>query len=328
MFKNIEAVWDIDNEMSFNNVAVKIFRFQAQHIAPYQKFLQLLNFDPHSVSHYTQIPHLPVEAFKSHLLFPSSRSEPKTIFTSSGTTATGNSRHYVDDIQVYEQSFVRGFERIYGNIKNFAILGLLPGYLERPDASLTYMVEQLIKLTRNKHSGFYLYNHNDLNNKLQVLEKNGQKTLLIGVSFALLDFMENHPQQLNNTIVMETGGMKGRRREMVKEELHDLLKKGYGVENIHSEYGMTELLSQAYSTGGNLFTAPPWMKISIRDIYDPFSRLPHEKTGGINIIDLANVYSCSFLSTKDLGKTFPDGSFEVLGRFDHSDIRGCNLMVE
>lgn len=328
MFNSIETVWNIHNEDSFNDVALKVFRFQAQNIKPYQKFLNLLHVNAREIHHHTQIPHLPVEAFKNHPLFPSSRSEPKTFFTSSGTTTTGNSRHYVYDTHVYEQSFVRGFERVYGKIEDYAILGLLPGYLERPDASLVYMVDKLIKLTKNSHSGFYLYNHDDLNEKLKILEQTGQKTLLIGVSFALLDFMEKYPQQLKNTVVMETGGMKGRRKEMIKEELHAELKVGFGVKSVHSEYGMTELLSQAYSTGHNVFTAPPWMKISTRDIYDPFCALPHEKTGGINIIDLANVYSCSFLSTQDLGKTHVDGSFEVLGRFDHSDVRGCNLMVE
>lgn len=328
MFNNIESVWHIHNEESFNDVALEVFRFQAQNIPAYNKFVSLLKIDVQSVQHYTQIPHLPVEAFKNHALFPSFWSEPDTVFTSSGTTATGNSRHYVCDTAIYKQSFIRGFERVYGNIEEYTILGLLPGYLERPDASLAYMVEKLVQLTKNSNSGFYLYNHDELNKKLQTLENTGQKTLLIGVSFALLDFMEKYPQNLKHTIIMETGGMKGKRREMIKTELHETLKKEFGVKQIHSEYGMTELLSQAYSTGNNRFTAPPWMKISIRDIYDPFSLLPHKKTGGINIIDLANVYSCSFLSTKDLGKTFSGGSFEVLGRFDHSDVRGCNLMVD
>lgn len=327
MFKT-KDFWNIDNEAAFADVALKVFHFQAKNIPPYRRFLELLNVNPAAVSHYGEIPHLPVEAFKKHFIYPDTPAKPQTVFSSSGTTGSENSKHYVYDTGVYEASFLRGFERMYGSITNYAILGLLPGYLERPDASLVYMVDSLIKKTKNEHSGFYLYNHNELHEKLQLLEKRKQKTLLIGVSFALLDFMETFPQKLKHTIIMETGGMKGRRKEMIKEELHATLKKGFGVKTIHSEYGMTELLSQAYSMGQNRFTAPPWMKISIRDIYDPFQRLGHEQTGGINIIDLANVYSCSFLSTHDLGKTYADDSFEVLGRYDHSDVRGCNLMVE
>ena len=217
-------------------------------------------------------------------------------------------------------------DRQYGNPSSFAILALLPSYLEREGSSLIYMVEKLIEQSNNPHSGFYLYEMDALIEKLDALEKNGQKTLLIGVSYALLDLIEKRKFQLKNTIVMETGGMKGRRKEMIKEELHEILKKGFGVEKIHSEYGMTELLSQAYSIGNGIFNCPPWMKVITRDTEDALTYI-YGKTGGINVIDLANIYSCAFIATQDLGKTFPDGSFEIVGRFDSSDIRGCNLMV-
>jgi hypothetical protein len=237
------------------------------------------------------------------------------------------SKHYVTDVNLYEQSFKKGFHSFYGNIEDYTILALLPSYLERKGSSLIFMVDNLIKGSKKTESGFYLHNLKELADKLKLLDKANRKVLLIGVTYALLDLIELDKFDLKNTIVMETGGMKGRRKEMIREELHQVLCNGFGVKLIHSEYGMTELLSQAYSKGNGIFECPPWMKILIRDTEDPFTFLPNEKSGGINVIDLANINSCSFIATQDLGKTYQNNTFEVLGRFDNSDIRGCNLMV-
>ena len=269
---------------------------------------------------------MPISFFKTHKV-TSTQKEPETIFTSSGTTQSTTSKHFVPDIELYEKSFLKAFELFYGMPKDFCILALLPSYLEREGSSLIYMVNSLIEKSGHPHSGFYLHNLEELHQKLKILESKGAKTLLIGVSFALLDLVEQFPSNLTNTTVMETGGMKGRRKELIREELHQILEKGLGVEHIHSEYGMTELLSQGYSKGNGIFETPPWMKIVTRDTEDPLSIQPNGKTGGVNVIDLANLYSCSFIATQDLGKTHPNGTFEVLGRFDDSDIRGCNLMV-
>jgi hypothetical protein len=237
------------------------------------------------------------------------------------------SSHYVIDKTWYEDSFRNAFHLFYGDIKNYTVLALLPSYLEREGSSLIYMVDELIKLSGNPDSGFFLYNHDELHHQLKKQQDAKKTTLLIGVTFGLLDFIENYHIDFAELIVMETGGMKGRRKEMIREELHEVLCKGFGVKTIHSEYGMTELLSQAYSKGEGIFDCPPWMKITIRDTNDPISTLTTGKTGGINVIDLANINSCSFIATQDLGKTYADGSFEVLGRFDQSDIRGCNLLI-
>ena len=237
------------------------------------------------------------------------------------------SKHLVTDLNVYEESYLKGFEHFYGNIEDYTILALLPSYLERDGSSLIYMVDDLIKKSKKSKSGFYLHNLDELAKNLVDLDKKGEKVLLIGVSFALLDLIEKHKFKLQNTIIMETGGMKGRRKELIREELHAILCEGFGVSQIHSEYGMTELLSQAYSKGNGIFECPPWVKILIRDTEDPLTLLPKGKSGGINVIDLANVNSCSFIATQDLGKKHPDNSFEIIGRFDNSDIRGCNLMV-
>ena len=231
------------------------------------------------------------------------------------------------ELKLYEQSFHKGFTHFYGDVSDYCILALLPSYLERSGSSLIYMVNDLIERSQHPESGFYLDEIEKLTKTLIRLDKEGKKILLIGVSFALLDLVENHSLKLNNTIIMETGGMKGRRKELIREELHDILKRGFGVEKIHSEYGMTELLSQAYSKGNGIFKTPPWMKLLIRDTEDPLSYLNDGKTGGINVIDLANINSCSFIATQDLGKNHENGLFEILGRFDNSDIRGCNLMV-
>ena len=285
-----------------------------------------MNVVPHSVNKIEDIPFLPIQFFKSHRVISKSVSEVIT-FTSSGTTGSITSKHRVSDLNLYEKSFLTAFELFYGHPSEFAILALLPSYIERGGSSLVYMADRLINDSHNEHSGFYLKDIDALIEKLTFLEKTNQKTILLGVSYALLDLIEKQQFKLKNTIVMETGGMKGKRKEMIKDELHSILKNGFGVDQIHSEYGMTELLSQAYSIGEGVFHTPPWMKIRTRDTEDALSFV-EGKTGGINVIDLANLYSCSFIATQDLGRIREDGSFEVLGRFDASDIRGCNLMVQ
>lgn len=253
--------------------------------------------------------------------------EPQQIFTSSGTTGMETSKHFVRALDLYTKSFRKGFEHFFGPVTNICVLALLPAYLERTGSSLVYMANDFISQSRHPLSGFYLDNLSNLSENLKKLEKQNRPTVLLGVSFALLDLIEQFPQKLHNTIVMETGGMKGRRKELTRDELHSILKSGFGLDKIHSEYGMTELLSQAYSKGDGLFNCPPWMQVLIREQADPMSYAPAGKTGGINIIDLANIDSCSFIATSDLGRLHTNGNFEVLGRFDSSDVRGCNLMV-
>jgi phenylacetate-coenzyme A ligase PaaK-like adenylate-forming protein len=273
-----------------------------------------------------QIPFLPIQFFKSHEVV--SNSNPiQTIFTSSGTTGMVTSKHLVTDVSIYEESYRKAFSQFYGNIEDYVVLALLPSYLEREGSSLIHMVDDLIQLSKHPESGFYLHNYDELIEKIIQLDQSGQNVILIGVTYALLDLIEKQSFQLENTIIMETGGMKGKRKEMIREELHQELCNGFGVKSIHSEYGMTELLSQAYSLGDGIFECPSWMQISIRDTEDALSYIRDGKTGGINVIDLANINSCSFIATQDLGKKYSNGSFEVVGRFDHSDIRGCNLMV-
>jgi hypothetical protein len=273
-----------------------------------------------------QVPFLPIQFFKSHSVVSNKNPIQKT-FTSSGTSGLTTSQHLVTDVSLYEESYRKGFSQFYGNIEDYVVLALLPSYLEREGSSLIYMVEDLIQMTNNTESGFFLHNHEELIQKLQKLDSSGQNVILIGVTYALLDLIESQKFQLQNTIVMETGGMKGKRKEMIREELHEQLCIGFGVTAIHSEYGMTELLSQAYSLGNRVFECPSWMQILIRDTEDALSYVAEGKTGGINVIDLANINSCSFIATQDLGKKNSNNSFEVLGRFDNSDIRGCNLMV-
>ncbi|REE83754.1 acyl-protein synthetase LuxE [Lutibacter oceani] len=310
----------------FNKTALNIFRFQATNNLVYQKFLSLLNTDISSIKNINEIPFLPIQFFKSHTVISSTK-PIEEVFLSSGTTGVTQSKHFVTDLSIYETSFNKGFEFFYGSIENFTVLALLPSYLERDGSSLIYMVNDLIKKSKKPKSGFYLNNLDKLWKNLVELDQKGEKILLIGVSFALLDLVEKFNFNLKNTIVIETGGMKGRRKELIREELHEILCKGFGVEKIHSEYGMTELLSQAYSKGNGIFECPPWMKILTRDTEDALTILPEGKSGGINVIDLANINSCSFIATQDLGKTYTNGTFEVLGRFDNSDIRGCNLLV-
>lgn len=305
---------------------MKVFRFQYQNNPVYREFCDLIKKNPANVKTVNEIPFLPIQFFKSRVVI-SSQNPVQQIFTSSGTTGSETSKHFVTDIALYEQSFRLGFSQFYGNIENYVVLALLPSYLEREGSSLVYMVDDLIKSSNHPESGFYLHDYDKLSEKLVQLDNDGENILLIGVTYAFLDLIEKQKFRLKNTIVMETGGMKGKRKEIIREELHKMLCGGFGVSGIHSEYGMTELLSQAYSNGTGIFECPPWMQVFIRDTEDAMTILPNGKTGGINVIDLANLNSCSFIATQDLGKKNPNHSFEVLGRFDNSDIRGCNLMV-
>ena len=323
---NYQDIFAIQTPQEFEQKALEVFSYQFENNNVYRSFCDLLYKHPSDIKTIQEIPFLPISFFKSHEVV-SSQKETQAIFTSSGTTGSITSKHYVKDLSLYETSFRTGFTQSYGDINDYVILALLPSYLEREGSSLVYMVDHLIKASNHIESGFYLHDYFALSEKLKNLDASGKKVLLIGVSFALLDLIENNSFSLNNTIVMETGGMKGKRKEMIREELHSILSKGFGVSKIHSEYGMTELLSQAYSKGGGVFTTPSWMKILTRDPEDPLSIAPHSKTGGLNIIDLANINSCSFIATQDLGRVYPNESFSIVGRFDNSDIRGCNLMV-
>ena len=303
-----------------------MFRFQYENNLVYQEFCDFLKVDVQKVKSVEQIPFLPIQFFKSHEVV-SNKNPIQETFTSSGTTGILTSKHLVTDVSFYEESYRKGFSQFYGDIENYVVLALLPSYLERGGSSLIYMVEDLINKTNNPESGFYLHNHEELIQKLVKLDSEGQNVILIGVTYALLDLIELQKFELQNTIIMETGGMKGKRKEIIREELHEQLSEGFGVPSIHSEYGMTELLSQAYSLGNGVFECPSWMQILIRDTEDALAYVADGKTGGINVIDLANINSCSFIATQDLGKKNPNTTFEVLGRFDNSDIRGCNLMV-
>ena len=319
-------IFTISSQKQFEKIALKVFRFQYENNLVYREFCDFLKTDVQKVKTLEQIPFLPIQFFKSHKVV-SNENPIQETFTSSGTSGMATSKHYVTEVSLYEESYRKGFSQFYGNIEDYVVLALLPSYLEREGSSLIYMVEDLIEMTNNPESGFYLHNHEELIEKLIRLDNSGQNVILIGVTYALLDLIERHPFQLQNTIIMETGGMKGKRKEMIREELHEQLCLGFGVIAIHSEYGMTELLSQAYSLGNGVFECPLWMQILIRDTEDALTYVPDGKSGGINVIDLANINSCSFIATQDLGKKNPKNSFEVLGRFDNSDIRGCNLMV-
>ena len=330
------------NEGNFEDLALEIFQFQYRHNSIYRTYVDMLKFNPREINKLPDIPFLPIQFFKTHLV-KTTDFEPVYEFQSSGTTQTINSRHFIGDIELYRQSFIRGFELFYGPVESWCIIGLLPSYLERQHSSLVFMVSELIRKSGHEQSGFYLYEYEKLHDTLKNLEQNKQKTLLIGVTFALLDFAKEYPFLLKHTVIMETGGMKGRREEIVRDEVQQLLKTKFQLDVIHSEYGMTELLSQAYSKGKGIFYCPPWMKVLIRDEEDPLSvqlavanRQPgseftHDSQlttkGVINVIDLANIYSCSFIATDDAGKLYGDGGFEVIGRIDNSDIRGCSLMA-
>ena len=324
---SIPQIFYISTKAQFNETALNIFRYQAENCLVYKEFISHLAVKPAEISQVNEIPYLPISFFKTHRVVSDNATE-EIVFSSSGTTGMSQSKHFVTDVAVYEDSFNKAFQQFYGIAKDTCILALLPSYLERDGSSLIYMVDALLKQSEHPESGYFLHNHEDLYKRLQERQNSGQKTILIGVTYALLDFLDTYAINFPELIVMETGGMKGKRKEMVREELHDILKAGFGVNFIHSEYGMTELLSQAYSSGNGIFDCPPWMKVVLRDTNDPLTLLEKNQTGGINIIDLANINSCSFIATQDLGRVFPDGSFEVLGRFDNADIRGCNLLVQ
>lgn len=318
--------FNIQSNQEFTEVALKVFKHQFTNNKVYRSFCDLLYVHPSDVTKIEQIPFLPIQFFKTHQVLSSSE-EAQETFSSSGTTGSVTSKHLVTDITLYKESYLKGFAHFYGDIKEYTILALLPNYLERKGSSLIYMIDDLIQKSQQLESGFYLNNLKELSETLTRLDANGKKVLLIGVSFALLDLIEQFQFNLQHTIVMETGGMKGRRKELIRDELHTLLKKGFGVDQIHSEYGMTELLSQGYSKGNGVFDCPPWMKILTRETEDALTIQLPNKAGGINVIDLANYNSCAFIATQDLGKVYHNGTFEIIGRFDNSDIRGCNLMV-
>ncbi|MBL4939311.1 MAG: acyl transferase [Lutibacter sp.] len=320
------SFFSLQNSNNFENKAIEIFRFQAENCTVYKEFLNHLKLNINDVKSINQIPFLPIQFFKSHKVIASNL-PIQQVFLSSGTAGNTQSKHHIIDINLYKKSYSKGFDCFYGNVEDYTVLALLPSYLERDGSSLIYMVNDLIRKSKKPNSGFYLNNLDELRENLIELDKNNEKVLLVGVSYALLDLVEKFNFNLKNIIIMETGGMKGRRKELIREELHQVLCKGFGIKKIHSEYGMTELLSQAYSKGDGIFKCPLWMKVLIRDTEDALTMLPEGKSGGINVIDLANINSCSFIATQDLGKTYSNGTFEVLGRFDNSDIRGCNLMV-
>lgn len=319
-------IFTLKNLQDFENKALKVFAFQAENNRVYQEFITHLGIDCSTIHSLEQIPFLPISFFKSHAVVCGATPTAIT-FSSSGTTGSQTSQHQVTDLRIYENSFLNAFRLFYGDISDYTLLALLPTYAEREGSSLIYMVDHFISKAQ-PGSGYYLYKHRELADHLTQLKAEKKKVILLGVTYALLDFLEQFQIHFPELIVMETGGMKGKRKEMVREELHQVLCKGFGVEHIHSEYGMTELLSQAYSKGNGIFECPPWMHIQIRDTNDPLQLVSKGKSGGINVIDLANIYSCAFIATQDLGRINPDGTFEVLGRFDHSDIRGCNLMVQ
>jgi hypothetical protein len=324
------------NEHSFRHLALEIFQFQYAGNKIYHSYIDALGITPQSVGQLEKIPFLPISFFKTDEI-KTGKFNAERIFESSGTSHAINSRHHIKDRALYTESFTRGFQNVYGKTEEWCILGLLPSYLEKGNSSLVFMVEKLMEQSGHPKNGFYLHDLERLNETLKSLEKAKQKTLLIGVTYALLDFAEKYPMPLDHVTIMETGGMKGRREELTRMEVHERLKKAFGKNEIHSEYGMTELLSQAYALKEGKFNCPPWMKLMIRDEEDPFLVLSSESgvrsqelttlTGAINIIDLANVYSCSFIATDDIGKLYPDGSFEVLGRMDGSDLRGCSLLT-
>ncbi len=320
-----EFVNNIFVESPINDATVlEMFRFQFQQNEVYQNWCRAMHADPDMIQ-LEQLPFLPISFFKTHSV-ATGNFVPEVIFKSSGTTQSLPSRHLVKETAVYKKSFTKAFELFYGDPSDWCILGLLPSYLERADSSLVMMVEELIQLSKHPDNGFYLYEFAQLAEIIKKQEAAGQQVLLIGVTFALLDFADAFPMQLRHTTVMETGGMKGRRSELTRTEVHSILKKQLGIQSVHSEYGMTELLSQAYSKGAGRFVCPPWMKVLVRDEEDPLL-VKRSGKGALNIIDMANLYSCAFIATDDVGEVFEDGSFEVWGRLDNSDIRGCSLMV-
>ncbi len=323
---NINSIFNINSQEEFNKKALEVFRFQASSNEVYKEFIDLLGVDVTKVLKIEDIPFLPISFFKTRKV--TTKPSHQKVFKSSGTTGQTRSQHLIYSLKVYEDSFVKGINHFYSNYKEYTFLALLPSYLEQGDSSLVYMADYLIEGTKLNESSFYLDDYKSLSNKIDELEKENKKYILIGVSYALLDFKDEFPKELKSGIVMETGGMKGRRKELTKKELHAELMEGFGTKEIHSEYGMTELLSQAYSLKDGIYKCPPWMKVLTRSTTDPFQLSFCNSKGLINIIDLANVYSCSFLATDDIGKLGSENEFTVLGRFDTSEIRGCNLMVD
>lgn len=321
-----DLIFNLNDSASFSDTALRIFRFQAENNPVYSQFISSLRRKVTGIKNINDIPFIPVEFFKSQTVAIQNLSFD-TVFESSRTTGGTPGRHFVHDLKLYEKSFYSSFRYFYGDPSEYFIAALLPSYAERQNSSLIYMMKELIKISTNSNSGFYDGNPEDLIRTLNLARTSRQKRLLLGVSFALLDFANSYSPDLSGTIIMETGGMKGRRKEITREELHEILSEKLNVQSVHSEYGMTELLSQAYSQENGVFHCPPWMKVLVRDPSDPLTVTDEQGTaGGINIIDLANIYSCSFIATGDFGKLQEDGSFTVLGRFDNSDIRGCNLM--
>lgn len=323
---NFEKIFDIKNHSEFKKQCLDIYNFQYENNMVYQNYCNMICEDPTDVNEINKIPFLPISFFKTKKILSTDNFEK--VFYSSGTTTNSRSKHFISSLKLYQKSFINNFKLNYSDITQYTILALLPNYYDNKDSSLIYMIEKLIKLSKSKESGFFLDDYVNLSRKLIELDaKKERKTILIGVPYALLDMIDFNQLQLNNTIIMETGGMKGRRKEMVRTELHEKLKRGFGVSKIHSEYGMTELLSQAYSKGDGIFKTPSWMKVIIRDINDAQNLDFNKKSGAINIIDLANYNSCSFIATDDMGKHVNDDEFELIGRVDNSDIRGCNLLV-
>ncbi len=322
---NFELVNNIFHDgQLFDERCIEVFRFQYNNNKVYRQWCELVNKDLQSIQSVSDIPFLPISFFKTHQVI-STVFEPVIIFESSGTTQSTTSRHFIRDISIYEKSFLQCFKNFYGEPEDYCILALLPSYLERGGSSLVYMVDKLIRLSNHPKSGFYLYEHKQLHDTIAAMEKEGQKVLLFGVTYALIDFAEAYPLPLKHTIIIETGGMKGRKKELTRSEVHEFLQQQFHTTHIHSEYGMTELLSQAYSKKDGIFHCPAWMKILVRDEDDPM-HIKQKGRGVINVIDLANIYSCSFIATDDAGSLYEDGSFEVLGRIDNSDIRGCSLL--
>lgn len=316
----------LETPEAFEATALEVFRYQSGHCSVYKDYLNALQVDPQNVHHVQNIPFLPIEFWK-HREVMTGAFEPEAIFTSSSTTGNGESRHFVEHLVWYKTISRRVFQHFYGSLNNWVIVALLPAYMERSGSSLVWMAEDFIAASGHPESGTYLYNHQALLQTMERCAQQGKPVLLLGVTFALLDLAEYSGPLPGNVTVMETGGMKGRRREMVRDEVHDILTSAFGVTTIHSEYGMTELMSQAYSQGNGLFRCPPWMRVSVREVTDPLSNGLVGKTGGLNVVDLANLSSCCFIATQDIGVVYPDQVFEVRGRFDQAEVRGCNLMV-
>lgn len=314
-------------DATFEATALAVFRYQYENVAVYRNYVDALGKKVAEIQSLSAIPFLPISFFKTHQVV-GNKQDAKLVFESSGTTGMQSSKHYITHPNMYEKSLLNGFEKAFGDPKQYCFVALLPNYLERQNSSLVYMVNHLMGESKHEKNGFYLYNHEELFETLQELEEQKQPTLLFGVSFALLDFAEKYALSLQTTKVIETGGMKGRRKEITRAELHETLCQAFGTSAIYSEYGMTELLSQAYSKKQDEYHCPPWLRVVLREVNDPFSYVKQGEKGGINIIDLANLYSCSFIETQDLGCVNANGTFSVLGRFDTSDVRGCNLMVE